>query len=54
MAYGAPAHATGTTAYALEIAGAGGDSSGSLGRGVGGLVLFAGGAGLIMYRRMAA
>jgi putative membrane protein len=54
MAYGTPANAAGTTAYAMEIAGAGGDSSGSLGRGVGGLVLFAAGAGLIVYRRMVA
>ncbi|MEP7192018.1 MAG: hypothetical protein ABI903_04055 [Actinomycetota bacterium] len=52
MAYGTPANAAGTTAYALEISGANSDGGSSIGRGVGGLALFAVGAGLIVYRRM--
>ena len=51
MAYGAPANATGTTAYSLEISGANGDSGASVVRGVSGIALLAAGAGLIAYRR---
>ena len=52
MAYGSPADAAGTTASALEISGANTNGGTSIGRGVGGLALFAAGAGLIVYRRM--
>jgi putative membrane protein len=51
MAYGAPANAAGTTAYALEIAGANSDGDRSMGRGAGALALFASGAGLTLFRR---
>ena len=51
MAYGAPANAAGTTAYALEIAGANTDGVTSISRGVGALVLFGAGAALILLRR---
>ena len=51
MAYGAPAGATGATAYSLEISGANSDGGTDLGRGVGALVLFGAGGGLAFFRR---
>jgi putative membrane protein len=51
MAYGAPANASGTTAYSLEISGANGDVGTSLNRGVGALALFGAGGGLVLLRR---
>ena len=51
MAYGAPAGATGATAYSLEISGANGDGGTNVGRGVGALALFGAGGGLALYRR---
>ena len=51
MAYGAPAGATGATAYSLDISGANGDGGTDVGRGVGALALFGAGGGLALYRR---
>jgi len=51
MAYGAPANASGTTAYSLEISGANGDGGTSLNRGLGALALFGAGGGLVLFRR---
>ncbi|MHB8184893.1 MAG: hypothetical protein ACYDDU_02205 [Dermatophilaceae bacterium] len=51
MAYGAPADATGMTAYSLEISGANGNGGTSIGRGVGALALFGAGGGLAFFRR---
>jgi len=51
MAFGAPANAVGTTAYSLEISGASDDGGASLRRGLGSLLLFGAGAGLLLYRR---
>ena len=51
MAYGAPAGATGATAYSLEISGANGKGGTDIGRGVGALALFGAGGGLALYRR---
>jgi len=51
MAYGAPAGATGATAYSLEISGANGNGGTDIGRGVGALALFGAGGGLALYRR---
>ena len=51
MAYGAPANATGMTAYSMEISGANGDGGTNVGRGVGALALFGAGAGLALFRR---
>jgi putative membrane protein len=51
MAYGAPLNAAGTTAYSLEISGASTDPGASMARGLGALVLFGLGVGLILFRR---
>jgi putative membrane protein len=51
MAYGAPAGATGATAYSLEISGANGNGGSNIGRGVGALALFGAGGGLALFRR---
>ena len=51
MAYGAPAGATGATAYSLEISGANGNGGSNIGRGVGALALFGVGGGLALFRR---
>ena len=51
MAYGAPADATGMTAYSLEISGANGNGGTNVGRGVGALALFGVGGGLAFFRR---
>jgi X-X-X-Leu-X-X-Gly heptad repeat protein len=51
MAFGTPANAVGNTAYSLEISGANDDGGASLRRGLGALLLFGAGAGLLLYRR---
>jgi putative membrane protein len=53
MAYGAPAGAAGQTAYSFELAGADGEGSRDLGRGLGAAAIFAlaGGVGVLRLRR---
>ena len=51
MAYGAPAGATGATAYSLEISGANKNGGTNAGRGVGALALFGAGGALVFLRR---
>ena len=51
MAYGAPAGATGATAYSLEISGANKNGGTNAGRGVGALALFGAGGALVFFRR---
>lgn len=53
MAYGAPVGAIGETAYSFELAGADGEGSRNLGRGLGAAAIFAlaGGVGVLRLRR---